>query len=215
LKIFTVEEVMIMKTILLAGLICFCALTSGLAAQKVPESDTKLKNPMEWNASMSQDYFWDDTKQKRPEDEVKAEPEWALIFENEVGIYAYDQGGFSYGTGADGNTDRNQMQCFVKTLYTGKEIKKKLQEKFRQDLPKGEKIEYSMMVLRYLLKEKQFQIVETRTYTNRDTCIMTKTGGGEYRDVPEGSFAEAMYEICRDARDTDVGEKQDGQPSGS
>lgn len=149
--------------------------------EEVPE------NPMDWSISTSPPMS----------EEEKEAARWSLILENDLGLYAYDMSTLGYVSDKNGTVDTNQVGATVKTLFTDKKMLKKLQEQYASKLKGKEKVQYCLLDMQYNMAEKTYTVTEMRVFTNKNRIIETKKNKTGFVPVPEKSFAEAMYEICR------------------
>ncbi len=173
--------------------------TSVLAARRQVEEVPE--NPMDWSIS---------TRPPMSEEEKEA-ARWSLIMENNLGIYAYDMSTLGYVTDKNGTADTNLMSATVKTLFTDKIMLKKLQEQYASKLKAKEKVQYCLLDMQYNMAEKTYTVTEMQVFTNKNRIIETKNNKTGFVPVPEKTFAEAMYEICRQFATETTGPEASGQ----
>lgn len=175
----------ILKTLLVA---CFtlalCATAMAAPKREVPHADAG----MNWEMSM----------QPKPTAEELEAQRWSLILENDLGIYAYDMSSLGYVTGKDGKADTDLMQATVKTVFTNKDVLKKLQQQYDKKLKKKESVQYCTLDMRFNMKERTYTVVSMDVYTNKGRLIEQKKNKYQFVAIPEKTFAEAMYEICQE-----------------
>lgn len=84
-----------------------------------PKTESVPEKPMDWSISMNADGT----------DQAPQGPQWSLILENDIGVYAYDMGSLTFGT-SNGREDRNLVQTTVKTVFTNEDLLKKMNKGF-------------------------------------------------------------------------------------
>lgn len=159
--------------------VCTAALLIGLnfnipayAEEAVPA------NPYDWQISM----------QPQPTAEEIEEARWALILENNIGVYAYDANTLKL-------LPDNIAEVEVKTVFTDKEILKNLQKQYKKNLHKGEKASYCKMLMQFNLVDKTYLVKQMDVYSDENSVLSSKVSN-TFATVPKGTFAEAVYEIC-------------------
>lgn len=178
-----------MKKILLAIFLCgLLPLVNNAAAAESGEQ----KQPLAWEISV----------QPKPSAEEREAAGWSLIVENDIGVYAYDMNSLAYEQ-SNGSDDKNIVNVKAKTVFTGKDVLKKLQEQYGGKLQKKEKVQYCLLDMQYKMAEKLYTVKRMEVYTNKNRLIDTKKNK-TFASVPEKSFAEALYEICEKFRNTEA-----------
>lgn len=170
-----------MKKILLTG---FSAMILSVCFFAHAEEQPVRTEPVNWEISMM----------PKPTEEEREAARWSLIVENDIGVYAYDMESLAHEQ-VNGKDDKNVVNVTAKTVFTNKEMLKKLQEKYGDKLKKKEKVLYCTLNMQYKLKEKLYTVKLMEVYTNTNRKIDTKENSA-FASVPEKSFAEALYEIC-------------------
>ena len=164
-----------MKKILLAIFLCgLLPLVNNAAAAESGEQ----KQPLAWEISV----------QPKPSAEEREAAGWSLIVENDIGVYAYDMNSLAYEQ-SNGSDDKNIVNVKAKTVFTGKDVLKKLQD--------------CLLDMQYKMAEKLYTVKRMEVYTNKNRLIDTKKNK-TFASVPEKSFAEALYEICEKFRNTEA-----------
>ncbi|MEE3479256.1 MAG: hypothetical protein VZQ81_04440 [Succiniclasticum sp.] len=153
-----------------------------------PKTESVPEKPMDWSISMNADGT----------DQAPQGPQWSLILENDIGVYAYDMGSLTFGT-SNGREDRNLVQTTVKTVFTNEDLLKKMNKGFAKKLTKKEKTQYCLLQMEFNLAEKTYTVHQMDVYGSKGTLLETKADEGKWQPVPEKSFAEAMLEICSQA----------------
>lgn len=172
----------IMKKItmlLIVCIMCLFSLTFNAAANT-------QDNPINWEISMMP---------KPTAEEVEA-ARWSIIVENDIGIYAYDMDSIQYFVDEDKKIYKDIINVKVKTLFTDKNILKKLKSDYIDKLAKKEKVAYCEMDMQFSIKDKTYLVQRMNVYTDKHKLIESKINKTGFIPVPEKSFAEAMYEIC-------------------
>ena len=106
-----------MKKLFMAIMLMLICTTS--AAVYAAESE-QPQNPMNWEISMMP---------KPTAEEIEA-ARWSIITENDIGIYAYDIDSLRFAVNTDGSSDKNIVTAEVKTIFTNKDILKKLKKDY-------------------------------------------------------------------------------------
>ena len=87
----------------------------------------------------------------------------------------------------------------TKTVFTDKNTLKKLNEQFKNKLTKKEKVQYCEILMTFNLAEKSYAVTGMDVFGSKKTLLQQTTKDLQFVPVPEGSFAEAMLEICQQA----------------
>ena len=172
----------IMKKITMLLIVCIMCLFSLTVNAAANTQD----NPINWEISMM----------PKPTAEEVAAARWSVIVENDIGIYAYDMDSIQYFMDEDKNIDKNIINVKVKTLFTDKDILKKLKNYYKDKLAKKEKVAYCEMDMQFSIKDKTYLVQRMDVYSDKHKLIESKINKTGFVPVPEKSFAEAMYEIC-------------------
>ncbi len=132
---------------------------------------------------------------------------WSLVTENDVGLYAYDMSSLTFGKAEAGGEDHSRVCVAVKSIFTNEKILKKLQKEYAAKLEDKEKVLYCLMELEYKMETLQYRVNTMQVYTNTNRLIEEKPAT-DFVAVPQGTFAEAMLNVCRTFREdalTDTG----------
>lgn len=164
--------------VLLVGL---CVIASTAAAARVHQEDVTADRGLKWEASMQ-------PQETAPE---KAAARWSIILENNFGIYAYDMDSLRY------DPQKDLASGTVKTLFTNKDVLKKLQKTYAAKLPKGEKVSYCTLQMQYQLKDKTYAVEQMDVFTQKGTLLEHRPKKLEFIPVPPKTFAEAMLEVVQ------------------
>lgn len=171
------------KLLLILQIFCMVMLTgAAMAAERNTNAD-----PRSWEISMMP---------KPTAEEIEA-ARWSLVVENDVGVYAYDMDSLQYAVKKNDKPDKNIVQVLVKTVFTNKDILKKLQKDYADKLEGKEKVLYCKMDMQFNLKDKTYNVKQMNVYTDTNRQIDIKRNKGKFVPVPEKTFAEAMLEICQ------------------
>lgn len=154
-------------------------------------SGTALAN----NETANNNLNWEISMQLKPSAEEIEAARWSIIVENDLGIYAYDMDSVGF-VEKNGVANHNEVQVLVKTVFTNKDVMKKLNEQYANKLEKKEKIAYCKMDMEYKMAEKQYTVKTMQVFTNKDRQIDVKHNK-KFAPVPEKTFAEALYEVCQ------------------
>lgn len=172
----------IMKKITILLIVCIMCLFSLTVNAAANTQD----NPINWEISMMP---------KPTAEEVEA-ARWSVIVENDIGIYAYDMDSIQYFVDGDKKIYKDIINVKVKTLFTDKNILKKLKSDYIDKLAKKEKVAYCEMDMQFSIKDKTYLVQRMDVYSDKHKLIESKINKTGFVPVPEKSFAEAMYEIC-------------------
>lgn len=154
-------------------------------------SGTALAN----NETANNNLNWEISMQPKPSAEEIEAARWSIIVENDLGIYAYDMDSVGF-VEKNGVANHNEVQVLVKTVFTNKDVMKKLNEQYANKLEKKEKVAYCKMDMEYKMAEKQYTVKTMQVFTNKDRQIDIKHNK-KFAPVPEKTFAEALYEVCQ------------------
>lgn len=174
-----------MKKIIMLLALCMMCLFSFV----VNAEENKAANPMNWEISMMP---------KPTEEEIEA-ARWSIVLENNMGVYAYDMDSLHFEEVKNGVIDKNIVNVFVKTVFTDKDLLKKMNKTYAEKLAKKEKVQYCEMLMQFNVASKTYGVKQMEVYGSKGTKLESKINNGELVPVPEKTFAEAMLEICTQA----------------
>lgn len=173
---------MMKKLIMLLTICMMCLLAvSASAAEKNDEAP-----PINWEISMMP---------KPTAEEIEA-ARWSIVLENTMGVYAYDMDSLYFPEEKNGVVNKDLVNVIVKTVFTDKELLKKMNKTYAEKLAKKEKVQYCEMLMQFNAADKTYGVKQMDVYGSKGTKLETKINNGELIPVPEKTFAEAMLEIC-------------------
>jgi hypothetical protein len=176
---------MMKKLIMLLTICMMCLLAvSASAAEKNDEAP-----PINWEISMMP---------KPTAEEIEA-ARWSIVLENTMGVYAYDMDSLYFPEEKNGVVNKDLVNVIVKTVFTDKELLKKMNKTYAEKLAKKEKVQYCEMLMQFNVADKTYGVKQMDVYGSKGTKLETKINNGELIPVPEKTFAEAMLEICLQA----------------
>ena len=176
---------MMKKLIMLLTICMMCLLAvSASAAEKNDEAP-----PINWEISMMP---------KPTAEEIEA-ARWSIVLENTMGVYAYDMDSLYFPEEKNGVVNKDLVNVVVKTVFTDKKKKKKMNKTYAEKLAKKEKVQYCEMLMQFNAADKTYGVKQMDVYGSKGTKLETKINNGELIPVPEKTFAEAMLEICLQA----------------
>lgn len=174
-----------MKKLLIFGLAAMVGL--GPVTGQAEEADSRPE--LNWEISMMP---------KPTEKEQEAE-RWSVAIQNNLGVYAYDRASLTFSEEKNGTADRNIISILTKTVFTDKDTVKKLNEQFKEKLAKKETTQYCEILMTFNLADKTYAVTRMDVFGNKKTLLQHVEKELQFVPVPEGSFAEAMLEICQQA----------------
>ena len=176
---------MMKKSIMLLTICMMCLLAvSASAAGRNDEAP-----PINWEISMMP---------KPTAEEIEA-ARWSIVLENTMGVYAYDMDSLYFPEEKNGVVNKDLVNVIVKTVFTDKELLKKMNKTYAEKLAKKEKVQYCEMLMQFNVADKTYGVKQMDVYGSKGTKLETKINNGELIPVPEKTFAEAMLEICLQA----------------
>ena len=176
---------MMKKLIMLLTICMMCLLAvSASAAEKNDEAP-----PINWEISMMP---------KPTAEEIEA-ARWSIVLENTLGVYAYDMDSLYFPEEKNGVVNKDLVNVIVKTVFTDKELLKRMNKTYAEKLAKKEKVQYCEMLMQFNVADKTYGVKQMDVYGSKGTKLETKINNGELIPVPEKTFAEAMLEICLQA----------------
>jgi len=176
---------MMKKLIMLLTICMMCLLAvSASAAEKNDEAP-----PINWEISMMP---------KPTAEEIEA-ARWSIVLENTMGVYAYDMDSLYFPEEKNGVVNKDLVNVIVKTVFTDKELLKKMNKTYAEKLAKKEKVQYCEMLMQFNVADKTYGVKQMDVYGSKGKKLETKINNGELIPVPEKTFAEAMLEICLQA----------------
>lgn len=173
------------KLLLLFAMILTCLSVSVAFAAEQPVQ----KQGMDWEISMM----------PKPTEEEQEAARWSIVVENNIGIYAYDMDSLTFSKVTNGLADKNIVSVLTKTVFTDKETLKKLNNKYKDSLKKKEKVQYCEILMTFNLADKTYAVEGMEVFGSQKTLLEHQAKEAKFVHVPEGSFAEAMLEICQQA----------------
>lgn len=135
---------------------------------------------------------------KQTEEEI-ALARWSVVVENDMGVYAYDMESLFFEPIKNGTVDDKLVNVVVKTVFTDKNLVKKLNNTYVDKLLKKEKIQYCEMLMLFNIVEKTYCVKQMDVYGNKGTKVDSKINDVKLVPVESKTFAEAMLEICVEA----------------
>ena len=176
---------MMKKLIMLLTICMMCLLAvSASAAEKNDEAP-----PINWEISMMP---------KPTAEEIEAARR-SIVLENTMGVYAYDMDSLYFPEEKNGVVNKDLVNVIVKTVFTDKELLKRMNKTYAEKLAKKEKVQYCEMLMQFNVADKTYGVKQMDVYGSKGTKLETKINNGELIPVPEKTFAEAMLEICLQA----------------
>lgn len=176
---------MMKKLIMLLTICMMCLLAvSASAAEKNDEAP-----PINWEISMMP---------KPTAEEIEA-ARWSIVLENTMGVYAYDMDSLYFPEEKNGVVNKDLVNVIVKTVFTDKELLKRMNKTYAEKLAKKEKVQYCEMLMQFNVADKTYGVKQMDVYGSKGTKLETKINNGKLIPVPEKTFAEAMLEICLQA----------------
>ncbi len=142
---------------------------------------------------------WEISMMPKPTEEEQEAARWSVVLENNLGVYAYDIDSLAFSQVTNGVPDKNIIFVLTKTVFTNKETLKKLNEKYKEALKAKEKVQYCEILMTFNLADKAYGVVGIDVYGSKKTLLQHTVKDLQFVPVPEGSFAEAMLEICQQA----------------
>lgn len=171
------------------GVILFLTVLACMGAFTAQAEEVNKTNAMDWHISIMPEQTAEEKEATR----------WSVVLENKLGIYAYDMSSLNYSQLVNGVPDKNIISVLTKTLFTDIETLKKLNEKYKANLKKKEKVQYCEIMMRFNLVDKTYCVESMDVYSNKKDLLQHTTKAINFLPVPVGSFAEAMLEICEKA----------------
>ena len=170
-------------------LLLFFMLVACLGTFTAQAEEVKQQEGMNWEISMMP---------KATEEEQEA-ARWSIVVENNLGVYAYDMDSLTFTKVENGVADKNIVSVLTKTVFTDKETLKKLNNKYKDKLTKKEKVLYCEIWMTFNLAEKSYAVTNMDVFGSKKTLLQHSEKELQFVPVPQGSFAEAMLEICQQA----------------
>ncbi len=110
-----------------------------------------------------------------------------------------DMDSLTFSKVTNGLPDKNIISVLTKTVFTDKDMLKKLNEKYKASLTKKEKVQYCEIVMTFNLHDKTYGVESMDVYGSKKTLLSHQAKELKLVPVPAGSFAEAMLEVCQQA----------------
>ena len=142
---------------------------------------------------------WEISMMPKPSAEEQEAARWSIVVENNVGVYAYDMDSLTFSKVTNGVVDKNIISVLTKTVFTEKNMLKKLDAQFKDKLTKKEKVQYCEILMTFNLQDKTYSVEAMDVYGSKKTLLSHQVKDLKFVPIPEGSFAEAMLEICQQA----------------
>lgn len=171
-----------MKKIMLLAVLCMLCLST----LTVNAAESKIEEPINWEISMMP---------KPSAEEIEA-ARWSIVLENNMGVYAYDMDSLHFGDVKNGIVNKDLVNVVVKTVFTDKEMLKKMNKTYAEKLAKKEKTQYCEMLMQFNVADKTYAVKTLDVYGSKGTKLESRQSDAQLVPVPEKTFAEAMLEIC-------------------
>ena len=154
---------------------------------------------------------WEISMMPKATEEEQEAARWSIVVENNLGVYAYDMSSLAFTKVENGIADKNIISVMTKTVFTDKETLKKLNEKYKAKLAKKEKVQYCEILMTFNLAEKSYAVTNMDVFGSKKTLLQHSEKELQFVPVPEGSFAEAMLEICQQAVANEAQQQEAGK----
>lgn len=147
---------------------------------------------------------WEISMMPKPTEEEQEAARWSIVVENNLGVYAYDMDSLTYSKVENGIPDKNIVSVLTKTVFTDKEMLKKLNAQYKEALKNKEKVQYCEIMMTFNIADKTYGVTSMDVYGSKKTLLQHTARELKLVPVPAGSFAEAMLEICQQAAAADT-----------
>ena len=154
---------------------------------------------------------WEISMMPKATEEEQEAARWSIVVENNLGVYAYDMDSLTFTKVENGVADKNIVSVLTKTVFTDKETLKKLNNKYKDKLTKKEKVLYCEIWMTFNLAEKSYAVTNMDVFGSKKTLLQHSEKELQLVPVPQGSFAEAMLEICQQAVANDAQQQEAGK----
>ena len=154
---------------------------------------------------------WEISMMPKATEEEQEAARWSIVVENNLGVYAYDMSSLAFTKVENGIADKNIISVMTKTVFTDKETLKKLNEKYKAKLAKKEMVQYCEILMTFNLAEKSYAVTNMDVFGSKKTLLQHSEKELQFVPVPEGSFAEAMLEICQQAVANEAQQQEAGK----
>ena len=130
---------MMKKSIMLLTIcmMCLFAVSANAAEKNAAEKNAAEKNAAEKNAE--EPINWEISMIPKPTAEEIEAARWSIVLENTMGIYAYDMDSLYFPEEKNGVVNKNLVNVVVKTVFTDKELVKKMNKTYAEKLAKKRK----------------------------------------------------------------------------
>lgn len=120
---------MMKKSIMLLTICMMCLFAVSANAAEKNAAEKNAEEPINWEISMIP---------KPTAEEIEA-ARWSIVLENTMGIYAYDMDSLYFPEEKNGVVNKNLVNVVVKTVFTDKELVKKMNKTYAEKLAKKKK----------------------------------------------------------------------------
>lgn len=120
---------MMKKSIMLLTICMMCLFAVSANAAEKNAAEKNAEEPINWEISMIP---------KPTAEEIEA-ARWSIVLENTMGIYAYDMDSLYFPEEKNGVVNKNLVNVVVKTVFTDKELVKKMNKTYAEKLAKKRK----------------------------------------------------------------------------
>lgn len=120
---------MMKKSIMLLTICMMCLFAVSANAAEKNAEEKNAEEPINWEISMIP---------KPTAEEIEA-ARWSIVLENTMGIYAYDMDSLYFPEEKNGVVNKNLVNVVVKTVFTDKELVKKMNKTYAEKLAKKRK----------------------------------------------------------------------------
>lgn len=164
-------------------IICLICMLPVVYASEMYEKD----NAVNWEISMMPKATAEEIEQSR----------WALILENDLGVYAYDRNTLGFLKDASGKLQPMFIEADIKTIFLNKEIIKQLNTRYSDKLKKKENFNYTQLHIIFNIDKDTYATTNVKAFSDKNKELENTDKKLNFVPVPPKTFAEAMMEICR------------------
>jgi len=144
-----------------------------------------------------------------PQQELSKDTEknkWSFIVENELGSYAYDNTSVSFLEDKKGKKDSNIVKADIKTIVVNKELLKRIDAKYANQLKNGDTTSYCVMHMIFNRAEETYKVTSLQVFSMKRKTLEDKVVNNGFSPIPEKSFVKATLKVLNQYIEVNIGD---------
>ena len=131
---------------------------------------------------------------------------WSFILENELGSYAYDNTSVSFLEDKKGKKDSNIVKADIKTIVVNKELLKRIDGKYANQLKNGDTTDYCVMHMIFNRAEETYKVTSLQVFSMKRKTLEDKVVNNGFSPIPKKSFVKATLKVLNQYIEVNIGD---------